>query len=182
MRGNVLWKLKLFLITVRRFFVLSYSCVYEDTIFYDPKNKHSIIRVRTKDNSIPNKARKATNSRDDFIRFVAKGYNLPQTNKISMILDGEWENSKYGTQLNVESCEEIVPYTDEGMKGYLSSCLIKGIGAVKVCYHHLQELHQSNIHKSRTASISLHLPNDTNSFATEIGKKKNPVCFWQGAL
>ena len=109
---------------------MSYSCVYEDTIFYDPKNKHSIIRVRTKDNSIPNKARKATNSRDDFIRFVAKGYNLPQTNKISMILDGEWENSKYGTQLNVESCEEIVPYTDEGMKGYLSSCLVKGIGAV----------------------------------------------------
>ena len=108
---------------------MSYSCVYEDTIFYDPKNKHSIIRVRTKDDSVPNKARKASYSRDDFIRFVAKGYNLPQTSKISMILDGEWETSKYGTQLNVESCEEIVPYTDEGMKGYLSSCLVKGIGS-----------------------------------------------------
>ena len=47
-----------------------------------------------------------------------------------MILDGQWETSKYGTQLNVESCEEIVPYTDEGMKGYLSSCLVKGIGSV----------------------------------------------------
>ena len=108
---------------------MSYSCVYEDTIFYEPKNKHSIIRVRTKDDSVPNKARKASYSRDDFIRFVAKGYNLPQTNKISMILDGEWETSKYGTQFNVESCEEIVPYTDEGMKGYLSSCLVKGIGS-----------------------------------------------------
>lgn len=107
---------------------MSYSCVYEDTIFFNPTNKHSIIRVRTKDNSVPNKARKATNSRDDFIRFVAKGYNLPQTNKVSMILDGEWKSSKYGTQLEVESCEEIVPYTDEGMKGYLSSCLVKGIG------------------------------------------------------
>ena len=107
---------------------MSYSCVYEDTIFFNPTNKHSIIRVRTKDNSVPDKARKATNSRDDFIRFVAKGYNLPQTNKVSMILDGEWKSSKYGTQLEVESCEEIVPYTDEGMKGYLSSCLVKGIG------------------------------------------------------
>ena len=109
---------------------MSYSCIYEDTIFYNPQNKHSIIRVRTKDNSIPNKARKATSSRDDFIRFVAKGYNLPQTSKISMVLEGEWETSKYGTQLNVETCEEIVPHTDEGMKGYLSSCLVKGIGEV----------------------------------------------------
>lgn len=107
---------------------MSYSCVYEDTIFFNPTNKHSIIRVRTKDNGVPDKARKATNSRDDFIRFVAKGYNLPQTNKVSMILEGEWKSSKYGTQLEVESCEEIVPYTDEGMKGYLSSCLVKGIG------------------------------------------------------
>lgn len=109
---------------------MSYSCIYESTVFYNPKNKHSIIKVRTKDKSIPNKARKATNSKNDFICFIAKGYNLPQTNKISMILEGKWETSKYGTQLNVESCEEIVPYTDEGMKGYLSSCLVKGIGSV----------------------------------------------------
>jgi len=109
---------------------LSYSCIYEDTIFYNPQNKHSIIRVRTRDNSVPSKARKATNSRDDFIRFVAKGYNLPQTNKISMVLEGEWQTNQYGTQLIVETCEEIVPYTDEGMKGYLSSCLVKGIGEV----------------------------------------------------
>ena len=84
--------------------------------------------MRTKDNSVPDKARKATASRDDFIRFVARGYNLPQTNKVTMVLEGEWKSSKYGTQLEVESCEEIVPYTDEGMKGYLSSCLVKGIG------------------------------------------------------
>ena len=109
---------------------MSYSCIYEDTIFYNPQNKHSIIRVRTRDNSVPSKARKATNSRDDFIRFVAKGYNLPQTNKISMVLEGEWQTNQYGTQLIVETCEEIVPYTDEGMKGYLSSCLVKGIGEV----------------------------------------------------
>lgn len=108
---------------------MSYSCVYEKTIFYSPTTKHSVISVRTKDGSIPAKARKAANGRDDFIRFVARGYDLPQTDKISMVLDGEWESGKYGTQLNVESCEEIVPHTDEGLKGYLSSCLVKGIGA-----------------------------------------------------
>lgn len=108
---------------------MSYSCVYEKTIFYSPTTKHSVISVRTKDGSIPAKARKAANGRDDFIRFVARGYDLPQTDKISMVLDGEWESGKYGTQLNVESCEEIVPHTAEGLKGYLSSCLVKGIGA-----------------------------------------------------
>ena len=107
---------------------MSYSCVYESTLFYNPADKHSVIRVRTRDKTVPDKARKAANGRDDFIRFIAKGYNLPQTDKISMILEGEWQTGKYGTQLSVEDCEEIVPYTDEGLKGYLSSCLVKGIG------------------------------------------------------
>jgi exodeoxyribonuclease V alpha subunit len=107
---------------------VSYSCVYESTLFYNPADKHSVIRVRTRDKTVPDKARKAANGRDDFIRFIAKGYNLPQTDKISMILEGEWQTGKYGTQLSVEDCEEIVPYTDEGLKGYLSSCLVKGIG------------------------------------------------------
>ncbi len=107
---------------------MSYSCIYERTIFYNPENRHSIIRVRTTDKSIPSKARTICRGKSDYVCFVAKGYNLPQTNKITMILDGEWENSKYGCQLNVESFEEIIPQTDEGIKGYLSSCLIKGIG------------------------------------------------------
>lgn len=100
---------------------MSYSCVYESTLFYNPADKHSVIRVRTRDNTVPDKARKAANGRDDFIHFIAKGYNLPQTDKISMILEGEWQTGKYGTQLSVEDCEEIVPYTDEGLKGYLTN-------------------------------------------------------------
>ncbi len=68
---------------------MSYSCVYESTLFYNPADKHSVIRVRTRDKTVPNKAQKAANGRDDFIRFIAKWYNLPQTDKISMILEGE---------------------------------------------------------------------------------------------
>ena len=62
------------------------------------------------------------------IRFIAVGYELPQTDKVSMILDGEWENGKHGVQLQVDKCEEIVPQTKEGVYGYLSSRLIKGVG------------------------------------------------------
>ena len=84
---------------------MSYSCVYESTLFYNPADKHSVIRVRTRDKTVPDKARKAANGRDDFIRFIAKGYNLPQTDKISMILDGEWQTGKYGTQ--AKACAKI---------------------------------------------------------------------------
>ncbi len=43
-------------------------------------------------------------------------------------LDGCWEKSKYGLQLSVERCVEIVPRTKDGITAYLSSGLIKGIG------------------------------------------------------
>ena len=45
-----------------------------------------------------------------------------------MRLDGEWQNSKHGYQLQVDQCEEIVPQTKDGVQGYLSSRLIKGVG------------------------------------------------------
>lgn len=107
---------------------MSYTCVYERTIYHNPANKYSIIRVRSKDESIPAKARAARNGRDNFIRFTAVGNELPLTDKISMVLDGEWQETKYGLQLKVQSCEEIVPQTLEGIRGYLSSRLIKGVG------------------------------------------------------
>ncbi len=41
---------------------------------------------------------------------------------------GQWEDSKYGLQLSVESFRELVSQTREGIIGYLSSGLIKDIG------------------------------------------------------
>jgi len=46
-----------------------------------------------------------------------------------MELDGEWQNGKHGLQLQVQACTEIVPQTRDGVQGYLSSRLIKGVGA-----------------------------------------------------
>lgn len=107
---------------------MSYVAVYDRTIFYNPENKYCIISVKSSDQSIPQKARNAYRHRDNMIRFVAVGYELPRTDKVSMILDGEWQDGKHGYQLKVETCEEIVPQTTEGVQGYLASRLIKGVG------------------------------------------------------
>ncbi len=108
---------------------MSYLCVYERTLFYSEDTKYCAISVRTSDPNIPQQARSAYKHRDNLIRFVAVGYELPRTDKVSMELDGEWKNNnKYGLQLQVQSCTEIVPQTMEGIKGYLSSRLIKGVG------------------------------------------------------
>ncbi len=107
---------------------MGYTGVYERTIYYNPISKYCVISVKTSDESIPKQARSANTHRDNLIRFTAVGYELPQTDKISIILDGEWHKGKYGHQLQVEQYEEIVPQTTEGIKGYLSSRLIKGVG------------------------------------------------------
>lgn len=107
---------------------MSYTGVYDRTIFYNPVSKYCVISVKTSDQSVPKQARSAYQHRDHLIRFTAVGYELPQTDKVSMILDGEWQSGKYGQQLQVVQCEEIVPQTKEGVKGYLSSRLIKGVG------------------------------------------------------
>lgn len=107
---------------------MAYTGVYDRTIFYNPTTKYCVISVKTSDRSIPEKARSAYRHRDHLIRFAAVGYELPRTDQVSMILDGEWKNGKNGVQLHVSQCEEIVPKTKEGVQGYLASRLIKGVG------------------------------------------------------
>ena len=47
---------------------------------------------------------------------------------MKMELEGSWVKGKYGLQLQVEHWREIVPPTLEGIRGYLASGLLKGIG------------------------------------------------------
>ena len=98
---------------------MGYLGVYDRTIFYSPTSKYCVISVKTSDQSVPEQARSTYKHRDHLIRFVAVGYELPRTDQVSMILDGEWQSGKHGYQLQVESCEEIVPQTKDGVKGYL---------------------------------------------------------------
>ena len=43
------------------------------------------------------------------------GYELPRTKAVELELDGEWVESKYGYQLQVEQWQEIVPQTADGL-------------------------------------------------------------------
>ena len=53
--------------------------------------------------------------------FVGTGYDLPHDSELSLNLEGEWENSKYGLQLKVTAWVTILPKTEEGILAFLSS-------------------------------------------------------------
>lgn len=101
---------------------------FDGTVYYNPVNKYSIIQMKTKDQSVPQEGRSSRRYSDHLIRFTAVGYELPRTDAVEVELDGEWKQSKYGMQFQVEQWREIVPKTRAGVEGYLSSGLIKGIG------------------------------------------------------
>ncbi len=107
---------------------MSYIGTYDSTIFQNQANKFCIIVVKTEDTSVPEAARDKRRYRDHLIRFTAVGYGIPMTDAVGLELDGEWVSGKYGMQLQVEQCREIVQKTEEGVRAYLGSGLIKGIG------------------------------------------------------
>lgn len=107
---------------------MSYKCTYDKTIYHDQTSGYCIISMKTTDMSIPEKARNKYIFRDRLIRFTATGYHLPQTGAVEISLDGEWNDTKHGYQLAVSRWEEIIPRTTEGVRGYLASGLITGIG------------------------------------------------------
>lgn len=107
---------------------MSWKGTYDSTIHYNPVDKYSIVVMKTSDQSVPQQARNSRRYPDHLIRFTAVGYEIPLTDAVELELDGEWVDSKHGCQLQVEQWHEIVPRSAEGVRGYLSSGLIKGIG------------------------------------------------------
>lgn len=108
---------------------MAYKGLYDKTIFYNPLNRYCIIIVKTDDTEVPEYARSDYRCKDHLIRFTATGYDLPQSDSVKLELTGEWvKDDKHGYQLQVEHCREIIPPTLDGVRGYLASGLIKGIG------------------------------------------------------
>lgn len=108
---------------------MAYRGIFDKTIFYNPLSRYCIVSVKTDDASVPESARSDYKYKDHLIRFTATGYDLPQSDSVTMELTGEWvRDDKHGYQLQVEHCREIIPPTPEGVRGYLASGLIKGIG------------------------------------------------------
>ena len=106
----------------------SIIAAYDKTLFYNEAGKYCVLRLKTADPMVPEDARDKYRFADHLIRFVAVGYDLPRTDAIKMELDGAWVSGKYGPQFQVDSWHELVPPTIEGVLGYLSSGLLKGIG------------------------------------------------------
>lgn len=101
--------------------------VYDKTLFKDESCGFCICGYHTEDETVPAAARNSY-YHDGKIHFTATGYLLPETNAIQQELHGHWEKSRHGPRLAVDSCREIVPATEAGIFGYLSSGLIKGVG------------------------------------------------------
>jgi exodeoxyribonuclease V alpha subunit len=95
--------------------------VVERVTYYNPENGYSVIRLA------PARARRSLNPADDLITVVG---NLPEVQPGEHLrLAGQWANhADYGRQFRAEKCEQTLPATVDGIRRYLGSGLIKGIG------------------------------------------------------
>lgn len=104
------------------------KCRYYAPIFYNEENGYTVAVYETEED-VPKYSQTGKNG--DIVQFVAVGNELPQNEGIEISLTGKWKDSeKYGKQYHVESYQIHMPTTKEGVKAYLASGLIKGIGPV----------------------------------------------------
>ncbi len=105
------------------------QCTFDSKIYFNPTSKYGVVCMKTEDTRVPAAARKNRYYSDHLIRFTAVGYELPFSESVKLKLQGEWVNGKYGVQFEVSQWEEIIPLTETGILNYLSSGLLKNIGA-----------------------------------------------------
>jgi exodeoxyribonuclease V alpha subunit len=93
----------------------------ERITFYNPENGYSVLRLK------PDRSRTPGTGRDGMV--TATG-NLPELTVGEHVrLSGDWVNHpKHGTQFHIEYCTQTVPATVSGIRRYLGSGLIRGIG------------------------------------------------------
>ena len=99
----------------------------ERVTYYNAENGYSVIRIKP-DNKSMLPFRYAS-GRDELITVVG---NLPEVNPGEWLrLTGKWaSHSKHGRQFQAIQCEQSLPATSEGIKRYLGSNLIRGVGKV----------------------------------------------------
>ncbi len=94
----------------------------ERLTYYNPENGYTVLRLR------PDRPRGIPDlSREGLATVVG---NLPELNPGEhLTLKGRWINHpKHGAQFNAEICEQTLPATVTGIKRYLGSGLVKGVG------------------------------------------------------
>jgi exodeoxyribonuclease V alpha subunit len=90
--------------------------VVERITYYNEENGYTVLRLRA----------------PGYAELVTVIGNLPEiTPGESLRLRGEWAtHQKHGKQFKADQCEQILPASIEGLKKYLGSGLIKGVGPV----------------------------------------------------
>jgi exodeoxyribonuclease V alpha subunit len=99
----------------------------ERITYYNPENGYSVIRLKPDSrNMLPFKYAGGPN---ELITVVG---NLPEVNPGEWLkLTGRWtSHAQHGRQFQAEMCEQSRPATSEGIKRYLGSGLIRGVGRV----------------------------------------------------
>lgn len=93
----------------------------ERITYYNPENGYSVLRLR------PERGRQPGMNRDGLVTVTG---NLPELAPGQHLrLSGRWvTHPRHGMQFQVEVCEQTLPATAAGIRLYLGSGLIKGIG------------------------------------------------------
>ncbi|GAB4571671.1 MAG: ATP-dependent RecD-like DNA helicase [Anaerolineae bacterium] len=121
----------------------------ERITFYNPENGYTVLRLR------PEQLRLG-GARDGLVTVVG---SLPELQPGEVVaFTGEWvTDARYGRQFRAESVRQTMPATIEGMRRYLGSGLIKGIGprtAAKIVDHFgLQTLEVLDHHPERLMEV-----------------------------
>lgn len=93
----------------------------ERITFYNPENGYTVLRLR------PDRGRTPGMSQDGLVTVTGNLPELPPGEALR--LQGAWSNHpKHGLQFQVEFCERVLPATVAGIRRYLSSGLVRGIG------------------------------------------------------
>lgn len=105
-------------------------CRFEHRQYINPVNGYTVADYSTREpGQVPEAGIKMDYGTE--VVFTAVGMELPCLEETEISLDGTWETSaRYGVQLQVDRFQVMLPKSLEGIIGYLSSGLVKGIGPV----------------------------------------------------
>ncbi|MCP5098546.1 MAG: AAA family ATPase, partial [Chloroflexi bacterium] len=103
------------------------SGAVERITYYNAENGYSVIRLKPDSRGML--PFRYASGRDALITVVG---NLPELQPGEWLkLTGRWiSHAKHGRQFQVELCEQTLPATTEGIKRYLGSGMIRGVGKV----------------------------------------------------
>lgn len=96
-------------------------------VYYNPGNGYTVASYITEE-ELPQQV--MMQNKNSYGSFQAVGVELPTSEGLEVELEGEWKRGKYGIQYEVSYFNVATPTTAEGIKAYLSSNLIKGIGPI----------------------------------------------------